>query len=106
MEPDDYWTWYQRGAILHQLERFSEAIVSCDRALNLEQRFDLAWYQKSCCYAKLDNPNHAIMSLEQAINLDPHKYLDLAANEAIWSKYLSQTGFQLLLSNKSRKYLD
>ncbi|NJR45710.1 MAG: hypothetical protein HC775_07920, partial [Hyellaceae cyanobacterium CSU_1_1] len=42
--------------------------------------------------------------LEKAIDLYPAKYLPLAVNEAIWADFRRQQGFQLLITNKSRRY--
>jgi len=104
IQPDDYWTWYQKGTVLQQLELYQQAIEHYNQVLELDARFDLAWYQIACCYLQLHNCNWAILNLEKAIDLQPEKYLKLVLNQPLWKEYFQQIGFQLLITNKSRRY--
>ncbi|MCF2138349.1 MAG: tetratricopeptide repeat protein [Candidatus Thorarchaeota archaeon] len=93
MAPNDPRVWYYDGVVKARTERFSEAMESLNKAVELGMTDDAdVYFYKGYCFYKTKDHAKAIDHLERAIQLDPSKelayyYAALAyGNMANWDK--------------------
>lgn len=83
IDPSDHVIWYDQGALLANLKRYEEAIVSYDKAISLElnqssRESDTiyhAWTGKGYALSCLRHYDEAFTSLDKAIELKPNNSL-------------------------------
>ena len=73
-KPNDPVNWYLRGGNLIDLGRCGEAIMSCNRAIELKQDYYEAWSIKAEALNCLGRYDEAIMSCNRAIEIKPDYY--------------------------------
>jgi tetratricopeptide (TPR) repeat protein len=62
--------WYNRGVVLIDLERWSEAVESFDRALGVQQT-PMAWTNRGSALQRLGRLDEALDSTERALRITP-----------------------------------
>ena len=62
---------------MDELQRYSEAISSFDKALEIKPNLQQALLHQACCYALQEKIELAIQNLEKAIQLNPEKYREI-----------------------------
>ena len=80
------------------LQRYSEAIKSYDKALEIKPDLHQAWYNKAGAYAVQSHLELAIQYLEKAIELNPEKYREMAQTDPDFDNIRSDARFQALLT--------
>ncbi|MEQ9359453.1 tetratricopeptide repeat protein [Coleofasciculus chthonoplastes] len=63
--------WLKRGLCLSNLQRYEEALVSCDKAIELDPNYALAWVLRGLVLDDLERYEEALVSYDKAIELDP-----------------------------------
>jgi tetratricopeptide (TPR) repeat protein len=63
--------WNNRGVVLAELERYSDAITSHDEAIRLNPKHVRAGYNKGGALSFLSRYEEAIQAFDRAIQLDP-----------------------------------
>ncbi|MGA9097973.1 MAG: tetratricopeptide repeat protein [Methanotrichaceae archaeon] len=63
--------WTLKGASLYMLGRYSEAIDSCDKAINIEPTNARAWHTKGIALYRLGKYKEAVLSCNRALEVDP-----------------------------------
>src|SRR5436309_2503434 len=61
-----------RSAALTELERYQEALVELDRAVEADPDLALVWHELSYAAYKLKDRNRALLALDRAFALEPH----------------------------------
>lgn len=79
------------------MQRYEEAIASCDKALKINPEYPYAWYNKAGCHAEQGKVNLAIESLQQAINLDPNTFINHAKTDSSFDLIRENQLFQKLI---------
>ena len=64
--------WYEKAVEFGKLGRYNVALHCCNRALEVNQRDELAWGYKGMTLEKLGKHEEAIECFDKAIALDPH----------------------------------
>jgi len=64
-----------RGDALGRLGRFSEALASADRAIEIDSQHGFAWYIRSLALAYLDRRQEALKSVDTAIQFANYAYV-------------------------------
>ncbi|WP_445250761.1 tetratricopeptide repeat protein [Microcoleus sp. OTE_8_concoct_300] len=62
--------WVQKGRCLNSLERYDEALVSYDRALELDANYQLVWANRGNVLDNLKRYDEALVSYDRALELD------------------------------------
>ena len=74
MAPEDPRVWYYDGVVKARSDRYTEALESLDKAVDLGMTDDAdVYFHKGYCLWKLKNPDGAVENLEKALELDPSK---------------------------------
>ncbi len=68
LEAESYNT---KASSLLQLDRFEEAIESCDRAIMISPRWELPWVNKGCALKELGHQKEALECYDKAIEINP-----------------------------------
>ena len=63
--------WYEKGLLLHYLDKHPEAIKAFDQALTLEPRCKGSWCQKGNILYELGRHQEAINAYDTALKIDP-----------------------------------
>jgi tetratricopeptide (TPR) repeat protein len=63
--------WRRRGFALIKLERFEEAVICYDRALELDPEDAVAWQRKGFALGRLRRFSEAELCFDRALALDP-----------------------------------
>ncbi len=63
--------WFRLGYALQDLNRYEEAIISCDKALALQPDDARAWYNRGNALQDLNRYEEAIISCDKALALQP-----------------------------------
>jgi len=63
--------WTNKGLSLNELGKNQEAIVCCDKALEINPRFDGAWASKGNALSILGKPHEAIECFDKALEINP-----------------------------------
>jgi tetratricopeptide (TPR) repeat protein len=72
LQPNDSGAWFNRGLALGQMGRLEEAIVSYDKALELQtDKYQSCWYNRSIALHQLGRLDEAIASYERVLELQP-----------------------------------
>ena len=96
---------YQKAILLDIEERYSEAIESYEKALEINPDTQASWYNKACCYALQGKIELAIQNLEKAIQLNPEEYREMAETDSDFDKIRADVRFQKLLEANSETRL-
>ncbi|MEQ8466281.1 tetratricopeptide repeat protein [Coleofasciculus sp. E1-EBD-02] len=64
--------WLKRGWCLSNLKRYEEALISCDKAIELEPNYASAWGLRGAVLAAIERYEEALVSCDKAIELDPN----------------------------------
>ena len=64
--------WYGRGNALRKLERYEEAIESCDHALKIKPEFYLWWAIRGDIFLQLCRYEEAVESYDRALKVEPN----------------------------------
>ena len=72
MEPDNAWTLSNRGVTYRMLERYAEALVDLNRALELEPDNTFELRSRGATYRMLERYDEAQADLDQALILQPN----------------------------------
>jgi tetratricopeptide (TPR) repeat protein len=70
--PDNARAYYEKGEILHRLNRYEEALQACEQAIHLDPTNDLAYYNKGEILYELQRYEEAVLAYEQALRLVPN----------------------------------
>jgi tetratricopeptide (TPR) repeat protein len=71
LDPAHAGAHHNRGAVLHRLDRFEEAVASFDRAIAVSTTYANAFYHRGRALRELQRHDEALASYRQAIALDP-----------------------------------
>ncbi len=96
-KPDDYQTWDNRGFALYKLGRFEEAIISCNKALEIKLDYANAFYKKACYLALQNQIDLALENLQQAITLNPDECREVAKTDSELDNIRQDPRFQALI---------
>jgi tetratricopeptide (TPR) repeat protein len=69
--PNDYKFWFEQGKAMTNLGRYSEALASFERTLNLQPHNFIAWVWQAGVLTHLDDYAAALKSLDKALELCP-----------------------------------
>ena len=76
MAPEDPRVWYYDGVVKARSDRYTEALESLDKAVDLGMTDDAdVYFYKGYCYYKMKDQSSAIENLERALELDSSKEL-------------------------------
>jgi len=87
--PDNLELWYARGSTLMEMEEYVLALVSFDKALNIDPHYQKAWMAKAELFNRIDEPlnaaecfSHVVSStaLDQVINTS-EEYVPIGDND-------------------------
>jgi len=76
-----------------------EAIISCNKALEIKPDYDNAFYNKACYLALQNQIYLALENLQQAITLNPDKYREMAKTDSELDNIRQDPRFQALIQN-------
>ncbi|MBI5240828.1 MAG: tetratricopeptide repeat protein [Elusimicrobia bacterium] len=71
MDPKDAESWGNKGACLHQLQRFEEALAAYQKAAELRPRDASAWLDQALCHQELKRGEEALACCDKALALTP-----------------------------------
>jgi tetratricopeptide (TPR) repeat protein len=63
--------WYQKGPALAQLGKYDEALLTFDKAIEINLQFFEAWYNKGFSLDSLNRYDGAIKAYDKAIEINP-----------------------------------
>jgi len=66
--------WFKRGLCLSNLQRYEEALVSFDHAIELDPNYASAWRNRGYALDKLGKYEEAIACFDKAIEINPDDY--------------------------------
>jgi len=66
--------FYQQGLLLTSAKRYSEAIASYDKAIEIKPDYHLAWYNRGYALDDLERYSEVIASYDKAIEIKPNLY--------------------------------
>lgn len=76
MAPNDPRVWYYDGVVKARSDKYTEALESLDKAMNLGMENDAdVFFYKGYCFYKMKNQDNAIENLEKTLELDSSKEL-------------------------------
>lgn len=75
IKPNDAITWYNRGVVLYDLQRYAEAIKSYERAIAITPNDADAWYYRGLALFKLGKGSEAIKSFKRVLAINPRNKL-------------------------------
>jgi tetratricopeptide (TPR) repeat protein len=64
--------WILRANCLNKLKRYEEALVSCDKAIELDPNYRWAWALRASALNSLKRYEEALASCDKAIEVDPN----------------------------------
>jgi tetratricopeptide (TPR) repeat protein len=64
------WDWFNQGYSLYELGRYEEALISYDKAIDLDANDATTWLNRGVTLDKLERYEEALASYDQAIELD------------------------------------
>ncbi|MBD2179331.1 tetratricopeptide repeat protein [Pseudanabaena sp. FACHB-1998] len=64
-----------RGDALGRLGRFSEALASADRAIEIDSQYEFAWYIRSLALAYLNRKQEALKAVDTALQFANYAYI-------------------------------
>jgi tetratricopeptide (TPR) repeat protein len=60
-------TWYEKGVVWRELQRYSESIFCYNKAVQLEPTFADAWYQRGYAFFKLKRYAEAMVCFNKTL---------------------------------------
>lgn len=86
LNPNNFYSWYNKGYSLNQLGKFEEAIICFDKAIELKPDSYIAWINRGYSLTKIRKDDEAIVNYDKAIELMPDS--DIAWNNKGNSLYI------------------
>jgi predicted O-linked N-acetylglucosamine transferase (SPINDLY family) len=71
LNPKNYNAWLNYGISLDKLQRYDEALIAYETAINLDQNLALAWSNRGATLKDLKKSEEALNSCDKAIALEP-----------------------------------
>ncbi|MEG3847916.1 tetratricopeptide repeat protein [Microcoleus sp. herbarium19] len=68
------WAWLSRGWVLDNLGRYEEALISCDRAIELDEQYLSVFFARAIAILEFNRWDEGIAALDDAFQrLEPGK---------------------------------
>ncbi|MGD0179346.1 MAG: serine/threonine-protein kinase [Terriglobales bacterium] len=71
LKDHEAWEWNNKAASLKQLGRYEEAILCCEKALDIDPQCATSWYNKGLTLHALGRPEKALACYSTAVEIDP-----------------------------------
>jgi tetratricopeptide (TPR) repeat protein/tRNA A-37 threonylcarbamoyl transferase component Bud32 len=71
LKDHEAWEWNNKAASLKQLGRYEEAILCCEKALDIDPQCVTSWYNKGLTLHALGRPEKALDCYSTAVEIDP-----------------------------------
>ena len=71
LKDHEAWEWNNKAASLKQLGRYEEAILCCEKALDIDPECANFWYNKGLTLHELGRPEKALACYSTAVEIDP-----------------------------------
>lgn len=75
-EPDNAEAWFIRGMYYNNNNQYDEALVSCEKALELNPNYAEAWFLRGIILTNMNQHCEALPCFENATRYDPELALD------------------------------
>ena len=71
ISPDYFDAWAEKGASLHRLKKYKEAIKCYDKAIKIDSQVAFIWYYKGLSLFAIKQYGEAAKCAKKALALDP-----------------------------------
>ena len=100
LDPDNSWSYNNRGSALGQLGRYDEALRNYDKAIELDPKNTLAHNNRGGALCDLERYDEALKAYDEALEIDP-EYISALKNAAEVGIVLGQYDDALTQASKA-----